>query len=76
MIKMETKDELKKLASNIKAERNRKGLSQAQLAEHIQASENSIGKIERAEQNPSAIMVHRIAKTLEISIEELFKGIE
>lgn len=67
---------LAKLALNIKAERTRKNLSQAELAELIDASENSIGKIERAEQNPSATMVYLIARALEIDINELFKGID
>lgn len=73
---MRDKNLLTKLSLNIKAERTRKNLSQAELAELIQASENSIGKIERAEQNPSAIMVYKIAKALELDINELFKGIE
>ena len=73
---MKDKDLLAKLSLNIKAERTRKQLSQAELAELIQVSENSIGKIERAEQNPSAIMVYKIAKALELDINELFKGIE
>lgn len=73
---MKDKSFLAKLSLNIKAERIRKNLSQIQLAELIQASENSVGKIERAEQNPSAIMVFKIAKALDIDINELFKGID
>lgn len=73
---MKDKNLLTKLSLNIKAERTRKNLSQAELAELIQASENSVGKIERAEQNPSAIMVYKIAKALELDINELFKGVE
>ncbi len=73
---MKDKSFLAKLSLNIKAERIRKNLSQIQLAELIQASENSVGKIERAEQNPSAIMVFKIAKALDIDINELFKGIK
>lgn len=73
---MDNKNILIQLASNIKAERARKNLSQAELAELIDVSENSIGKIERAEQNPSAIMLYSIAKALKIDLNELFKGIE
>lgn len=73
---MKDQNLLTKLSLNIKAERTRNNLSQAELAELIQASENSIGKIERAEQNPSAIMVYKISKALKLDINELFKGIE
>lgn len=68
-------DKLKILGNNIRAERVRKELSQFQLAELIGMSERSIGKIERAEQSPSALAVYDIAQVLKIDINELFKGI-
>ncbi len=64
------------LGLNIRAERNRKDLSQAELAEKINMSENSINAIERGKQIPSAINLYLIAKALEIDINELFKGID
>ena len=69
-------ERLKNLAMNIKAERNRKGLSQSQLADLINVNERSISQIEQSKQTPSAFIVYDIAKILNISIDELFKGID
>ena len=70
------KDErLKFLAKNIKAERIRRGLTQAQLAELIMVSERSISQIEQCRQMPSAFKVFDIASALDIPIEELFKNV-
>ena len=63
------------LAANIKAERNRKSLSQFELAEKINVSESTISLIERGLQTPSVFLVLDIANLLEIDINELFKGI-
>ena len=63
------------LASNIKAERNRKGYTQFQLAEKINISESSISLIERGLQTPSIFLVLDIARILDIDINELLKGI-
>ena len=68
-------ERLRKLALNIKAERNRKNLTQFQLAEKIDISESSISLIERGIQSPSIFIVVDIAKALEIDINELLKGI-
>ena len=70
------KDERNKiLASNIKAERNRKGYTQFQLAEKIDVSESTISLIERGLQTPSIFLVLDIAKVLEININELLKNL-
>lgn len=72
----EMKDKRNKiLALNIKAERNRKSLSQFELAERINVSESTISLIERGLQTPSVFLVLDIAKLLDIDINELFKGI-
>ncbi len=63
------------LAANIKAERNRKNLSQFELAEKINVSESTISLIERGLQTLSVFLVFDIAKLLEIDINELFKGL-
>lgn len=63
------------LASNIKAERNRKGYTQFQLAEKINVSESTISLIERGLQTPSVFLVLDIANVLEININELLKNI-
>lgn len=66
----------KVLALNIKAERNRKELTQFALAEKINVSESTISLIERGIQTPSVFLVYDIAKVLNIDINDLFKGIE
>ncbi len=63
------------LGLNIKAERNRKNLTQFQLAELVEISESTISLIERGLQTPSIFLVYNIAKVLMIDINELLKDI-
>lgn len=63
------------LASNIKAERNRKNLTQAELAEQVNICESTISLIERGRQTPSVFVVHDIARVLNIDINELLKDL-
>lgn len=67
---------IRALGLNIKAERNRKELSQAKLAEMVNLSNNSIMAIEKGRQIPNAINLYLIAKALNVDINELYKGIE
>ncbi len=64
------------LGLNIKAERNRRDLSQAELAELVDLSTNSITAIETGKQIPNAINLYMIAKVLKVDINDLFKGID
>ena len=64
------------LASNIKAERARKSLTQFQLAEAIGISESTISLIERGLQTPSIFIVYDIAKALEIDLNDLLKNLK
>lgn len=64
------------LGLNIKAERNRKDLSQEKLGELVNLSTNSISMIEKGKQIPNAMNLYLIAKVLGVNINELFKGIE
>lgn len=64
------------LGLNIKAERNRKELSQEKLAELVNMSPTSINSIEKGKQIPNAINLYLIAKVLGVNVNELFKGIE
>lgn len=66
---------LEKLADNIRAERNRKKLTQEQLSEAANVSTSTISLIERNIQVPSIFVVYDIARALEIDINELLKGI-
>ena len=63
------------LADNIRAERNRKKITQAVLAEKINVSESTISLIERGLQTPSVFLVHDIAIALNIDINELLKNV-
>lgn len=67
---------LKTLGLNIKAERTRKNLSQEKLSELIQVSMQTISQIEQGKQTPSVFIIFDISNVLDISMEELFKGIE
>jgi len=63
------------LADNIRAERNRRKISQATLAEKVNVSESTISLIERGLQTPSVFLVYDIANVLEININDLLKNL-
>lgn len=67
---------LDKLSANIRAERNRKKISQEELSEKIGLSTRSISAIENGWQTPSAFAIFDIANALNIDINELFKNID
>ena len=69
------KSRKKILASNLKAERNRKGYTQFQLAEKTNVSESTISLIERGLQAPSVFLVLDIAKALDINVVDLLKNV-
>jgi len=62
-------------ARNLKAERYRKGVTQAELAEQVDISESTISLLERGLQTPSIFLVYDIAKFLGIDINDLLKNI-
>lgn len=66
---------LKNLGINIKSERLRKNISQEQLAEYTNISRNSISLIETGKINPTILKVIDIAQALNITIEDLIKGV-
>ena len=70
---MNKKEILKEFGRNLKAERNRAGLSQEQLAEKIGVSYGQvIGTIERGEINTSLTVIIALLKTLNLSFDKLF----
>ncbi|MDO5437979.1 MAG: helix-turn-helix transcriptional regulator [bacterium] len=70
------KDERNKIfARNLKAERYRKNLTQAELAESVNVSEGTISLMERGLQTPSVFLVYDISKVFGINIDELMKNI-
>ena len=62
------------LSSNIKRFRNRKGLSQAKLAEKMNISTNYLSDIETGRGWVSPFSLIKLANALEIEVFELFKG--
>ena len=70
---MDKKEILKEFGRNLKAERNRAGLSQEQLAERIGVSYGQVvGTIERGETNTSLSVIVAIMDALDLDIEKLF----
>lgn len=65
----------KKFGMRVKILRKSKGISQEFLAERAQLDRTYIGGIERGERNVSLINIEKIAKALDIEIDELFKQI-
>ena len=59
------------IGSKITELRKNKGLSQAQLAEAVNASRDIIGKYERNDNSPSIEMALKIAKVFDVSVDYL-----
>lgn len=71
------KDNLKyKLGRNIKVERIRKNMTQEKFAEMIDMSLSYISKLEQGLTSPTAIVLYKMAKVLDIPMEKFFDGIE
>ena len=70
---MDKKEILKEFGRNLKAERNRAGLSQEQLAERIGVSYGQVvGTIERGETNTTLSVIVAIMDALDLDFEKLF----
>ena len=69
------KEKKRIFAENLKAERNRKFLSQEELAEKANLSSQTVSKLERGVQTPTLYTALDIANALEIDINELLKGL-
>ena len=70
---MDKKEILKEFGRNLKAERNRAGLSQEQLAEKIGVSYGQVvGMIERGETNTSLSVVVGIMNALDLDFDKLY----
>ncbi len=63
----------KQLGESIRKLRKKLKLSQEELGFNAGVHRTYIGAIERAEQNVSVDNIHKIAKALKVSPEELFK---
>lgn len=63
------------VSSRIRFYRTQKGLTQHKLALKSGLNLNYVGMIERQEYNPTVTVLEKICKTLDIKLEDLFKGI-
>ncbi|MDC1102510.1 helix-turn-helix transcriptional regulator [Pseudomonadales bacterium] len=63
----------KKLLNNLGELRKSAGLTQQDLSESAEVSRKSINTIENGIYVPSTVLALKIAKTLNCSVEELFK---
>ena len=70
------KDEKYILGRNIKAERVRNDITQERFAELIDMSLSHISKLEQGLTSPSALVLYKMSKVLNIPMEEFFKGID
>lgn len=64
----------KKLGKRIAQLRERKGLTQAQLAALINKDFQSLSRIENGKVNPSVYIVKQIAMALEVELNALFEN--
>ncbi|SHH78415.1 helix-turn-helix transcriptional regulator [Virgibacillus chiguensis] len=60
------------MANKIKLARVEKGLTQAQLAQRVNATRQTIGLIEKSKYNPSLNLCIAIANELGKSLDDLF----
>lgn len=61
------------MKNNIKVERARHNLTQAELAEKVGVSRQTINSIETKKYDPSAVLALKIASFFQIPFEELFQ---
>lgn len=64
---------LVKFGQKVRAERAKLGLSQEQLASRAKVHRTYIGMIERAEKNITLENIEKVAKALNVPIDELMK---
>jgi putative transcriptional regulator len=61
------------MKNSIKVERARKNITQAALAESVKVSRQTINSIETGRYIPSSILAIKIAKVLEVTIDQIFE---
>lgn len=72
---MSTEDVRVRFGRAIRQRRHKLGVSQEEFADLCGLDRTYIGGIERGERNVSLVNVERIAKTLKVSLSELFRGV-
>jgi len=76
LLKIEDKELLEALGSNIRMLRHYLGYSQEAFARHIGLDRGYMGCVERGERNLATINLIKIARGLNVSVGKLFKGIK
>ena len=59
----------------VRQRRHKLGVSQESFADMCQLDRTYIGGIERGERNVALVNIEKIAKTLRLTIAELFRGV-
>jgi transcriptional regulator with XRE-family HTH domain len=59
----------------VRQRRHKLGVSQEAFADMCQLDRTYIGGIERGERNVALVNIEKIAKTLKLTIAELFRGV-
>jgi transcriptional regulator with XRE-family HTH domain len=67
------RDILVRFGQKVRSERERKGLSQEELASRAGVHRTYVGMIERAEKNITLANIEKICKALGLSIRDFFK---
>lgn len=62
----------KRLLNSLKTERDRLGLTQAELAQRVGVSRKTINTIENLVFSPSALLAIQLARTLDRRVEDIF----
>ncbi len=66
------KEQLEKVGIAVEFFRERSGLGRKELADLVNVHYQTIGYIERGEYAPSLVLALRLAKALEVEVEQLF----
>lgn len=61
------------MKNSIKVERAKKDITQAELADKIQVSRQTINAMEKGKYVPSTVLALKIAKYFDTSVEEIFE---
>ena len=64
-----------RFGKTVRLRRGKLGVSQEEFADMCGLDRTYIGGIERGERNLSLVNIERIARTLRISLSELFRGV-
>ena len=73
---MAGEDLTRRFGALVRQLRLERGMSQERLAELCGLHRNYVGAIERAERTPSIVTADKLAKTLDLTLTELFDKLE